>query len=347
MIPHYRPSFNQSEIKAVKAVIKSKHIAQGEKVLELENRLSNFVEKKYCIAVSSGTSALTLALLSLKIGSGDEVIIPSYTCSALWHAVKAVGSSPVFADIEISSFNLDPEDIKQKITSKTRAIIFPHMFGQPGRIEEVLQFKIPVIEDIAQAVGAKINNSPVGSFGDISVISFYATKVIGAGEGGCILSNSKKFANNVLNLREYDEKDNLTLKYNAKMTDITAAIALEQLKKLSNFIDRRKTIFLRYKSILKNNVDVPLEDYSGYEANYYRCIATHPKIKLKKILKTVKNMGVKFRRPVYKPLHLYNQREHLKNSEETWEKQFSVPIYPDLSENEINLVLSTLKHIFI
>jgi len=346
MIPHYRPNFDQSEIEAVKAVINSKYIAQGEKVRELEYKLASFVNKNYCVAVSSGTSALTLALLSLNIGVGDEVIIPSYTCSALWHAVKAADSSPVFADIETTSFNLDPGDIKRKITSKTKAIIFPHMFGQPGRIEEVLKFKIPVIEDIAQAIGATINNRPVGSFGDISVISFYATKVIGAGEGGSVLSNSKKITDKVRDLREYDESYNLIPRYNAKMTDITAAIALEQLRKLPEFTNNRKTIFLKYKSILKNNIDIPLEDYKGYEANYYRCIATHPKIKLKEIFKTATDMDVKFRRPVYKPLHLYNKNKHLKNSEEAWKKQFSIPIYPDLTENEINIVLSTLKHIF-
>ncbi|MBN2600715.1 MAG: DegT/DnrJ/EryC1/StrS family aminotransferase [Candidatus Marinimicrobia bacterium] len=345
IVPHYRPSFSIREITAVRDVIDSGHIAQGKRVAELEFALAEFIEKKFGIAVSSGTSALTLALKALKVLPGDEVIIPAYTCTALWHAVKAVDAIPVFADIELKYWNLDPGDVKRKMTTKTKAVIFPHMFGQPGKILDVIDFGVPVIEDIAQSIGAQINDQPAGRFGSVSIGSFYATKVIGAGEGGIIFTNDKTLENYLRDVREYDEKETLFPRVNAKMNDITASIALEQLRRLPEFTARRKQIFKQYESVLKDRVLIPVRD-SGFQSNLYRCIVSHPEKTAEELIQLGKENGITLRKPVYKPIHMYFKGNNLKNTESAWKKQVSLPIFPDMTDFEVNRVNNFLKQHF-
>ncbi|MDO9549080.1 MAG: DegT/DnrJ/EryC1/StrS family aminotransferase [Candidatus Marinimicrobia bacterium] len=345
IVPHYRPSFSSREITAVREVIDSGYIAQGKRVAELETTLAEFVEKEFGVAVSSGTTALILALKALKVSSGDEVIIPAYTCTALWHAVKAVDGVPVFADIETKYWNLDPDDVKRKITPKTKAVIFPHMFGQPGRIQEVSDLGIPVIEDIAQSIGAQIDGRPVGTFGAVSIGSFYATKVIGAGEGGIIFSDEKTDDNYLRDIREYDEKETLTPRINAKMNDITATIALEQLRKLPEFTARRNKILAKYESVLKDQILIPVRD-SGFQSNLYRCIISLPEKTAAELIQMSKGYGITLRKPVYKPIHTYFDGYDLKNTESAWKKQVSIPIFPDMTDFETETVINFLKLIF-
>lgn len=344
IVPHYRPSISEKELKAVQTVIASGYIAQNGQVLQLESVLSDFVGKKFGIAVSSGTSALILALKALQIKPGDEVIIPSYTCSALWHAVKAVNAVPRFADIETATFNLDFSAVKQNISAKTRAIIFPHMFGQPGYIQEIVSLGIPVIEDIAQAIGATINNQPVGSFGAISIVSFYATKVIGAGEGGMLFTDEPAVDSYLRDLREYDEKESLIPRINAKMSDLTAAIALSQFKKLPEFTERRRRILEEYKNILGEYMILPAQN-PNLRSNLFRCVAIHPDHNADQLIQTAKAAEVNVRKPVFKPLHGYLPGITLKNTEDAWQKQVSIPLFPDLNAGEIEMVLNFLQKI--
>ncbi|MCD6441842.1 MAG: DegT/DnrJ/EryC1/StrS family aminotransferase [Candidatus Marinimicrobia bacterium] len=348
IVPHYRPSFDQNELRAVQTVIDSKYIAQGNRVRELETQIARYINKKYCIAVTSGTTALTMALKSLNVADGDEVIIPSYTCTALWHAVKAVNGTPVLSDIEPVFYNMDPEDVKRKITLKTKAIIFPHMFGQPGRIQEVLTFGIPVIEDIAQSIGASIDGKPVGSYGQLSIVSFYAGKIIGAGEGGAILTNEESRAANIQDIREYDQKDNLIPRINAKISDLTASVALEQFKKLPEFFNKRRSILNIYKKRLGQFLDLPvINSKLPFESNLFRCIATHPDKNAAEVIGIGKKTGITIRRPVYRPIHKYLNIDKLPETEQAWNRQFSIPLFPDMTKEEINFVFSFLKDIFI
>ncbi len=343
MIYHNKPTFSEKEMHAVEKVIFSGQIAQGSEVKKLELLLSNFINKKYCAAVSSGTMAISLSLLALKINHKHEVIIPSYTCSSIYHAVKFTGALPVFADIEKSSCNMDPLDIKSKITPKTRAIIFPHMFGQPGKIIEVIKLGIPVIEDIAQSIGAEINHQPTGFFGDIAVTSFYATKMIGAGEGGAVLSNSNKIITKIKDLRSNDECSDLFLRYNAKMTDITASIAIEQLSKIQSLINKRKTIYNLYHNTFQRNIDIP-EINSDIHPNYYRCIISNHESDIIKLINFAKKQGIQLRRPVYKPLHLYSKTKGYSNTENAWKRHISIPIYPSLKTSEIDTIIKFIRN---
>lgn len=346
MIPHYRPSTDDREVQALRSVLASKQLAQGTRVAELERQLAQITGKKFCVAVSSGTTALILALRVLNVTRENEVIIPSYTCAALWHAVRALGATPVFADIETAYYNLDPGAVEAKVTSRTAAIIFPHMFGQPGRIQELRRLKLPIIEDIAQAVGATISGQPVGSFGDLTVISLYATKVIGAGEGGAVLADSKQLIAKIRDLKEYDEKENLLPRINAKLSDLTAAVALIQLEKLPRFYRRREQIMASYREILGNNIRIPHCGNDKRQSNYYRCIAELPELSLKDIFTIAERYQVKIRRPVFKPLHSYFPNEKLVNTETAWQRQFSIPIFPDMNESEQTRVTEFLTAIF-
>jgi len=342
MIPHNRPSYNSQEVNATRAIIKSRYIAQGKKVLELEEIIAKNVHKKYGVAISSGTAALTVALKVLKISAGDEVLIPTYTCSALWHAVKAVNGIPILTDIEPVYCNMSPEEIKQKVNSRTKAIIFPHMFGQPGRIREILDLGIPVIEDIAQAYGATIDNQPVGAFGHITVISFYATKVIGSGEGGMVLTDNQSLAVRIKDMREYDEKEDLNPRFNLKMSDLHAAIALEQLKKFPQFVAKRYSIFQNYQSLIKPLIRIPVSD-RNHKSNLYRCLAVHPKKSADEIVQLGRDFGITLRKPVFHPLHHYLHLRDFPVAEEAWHRHFSIPLFPDMTEVEIKKVSEFLK----
>jgi len=342
MIPHNKPTLGIEEINTTSNIIKSGMIAQGEKVKELELQLANFIGKKYCSAVSSGTMALSLALQSIGVKENDEVIIPSYTCSALYHAVKFNHAIPIYADIEDETCNLSPESVKSKFTNKTKVIIFPHMFGQPGYIREIQKFGIPIIEDIAQSVGAKIDDNQTGFFGDISVMSFYATKMLGAGEGGAILTNSSKIHSNIQNLRTYDELEDLTPRYNAKMTDITAGIALVQLGKISGFLSKRKTIIDKISTNIRQKINIPVEKKS-FSPNFYRFILSVDNVA--NFITSGLESGVQFRKPVFKPLHLYTREEILPATEKMWKEQVSVPLYPKLTDLEIEKIIEVCSNL--
>ncbi|RKY50307.1 MAG: hypothetical protein DRP91_02030 [Candidatus Neomarinimicrobiota bacterium] len=347
MIPHNKPSLGKGEIEAVTEVIKSGFIAQGVKVKELEKKLSYLIGKTYCVCVSSGSAALFLTLRALGIKHGDEVIIPSYTCSALWHAVKSNDAIPVLADIEEETFNLDPEDVKKKITKKTKAIIFPHMFGQPGFIKEITDYGIPVIEDIAQSLGAKIEEKQTGYYGQITVVSFYATKFIAAGEGGAVLTNDHRIYKKTIDMREYDEKEKLTPRFNYKMTDIEAAIALKQLEKLSTFIKKRQKIYTEYENILKQYLQIPNIGIKSFEPNFFRVIAYHPNLSPEEIMTEALKMGITIRKPVFKPLHKYSFDTTLPVTDKAWNSQFSLPIYPTLKRRDLKRILQFLERHYV
>jgi perosamine synthetase len=342
MVPHNRPSYDSQEINATRATIKSRYIAQGQKVLELEDSIAKNINKKYGVAVSSGTAALTVALKVLGISAGDEVLIPTYTCAALWHAVKAVNGIPILTDIEPIYYNMSPEEIQRKASPRTKAIIFPHMFGQPGRIREILDLGIPVIEDIAQAYGATIDNQPVGAFGHITVISFYTTKVIGGGEGGMVLTDNQSLAEQMKDMREYDEKEDLNPRFNLKMSDLHAAIALEQLKKFPDFLTKRQSICQSYIPFINPFIKIPVSD-RNHKPNLYRCLAVHPKKSADEIIQLGQDFEITLRKPIFRPLHHYLHLRDFPVAEEAWHRHFSIPLFPDMDEGEIEKVTKFLK----
>jgi len=337
MIPHSRPTIDQEEIDAAVAVLRSGQLAQGEQVLKFEKTLASLIGVGGAVAVSSGTAALHLSLLALEIGEGDEVVIPSFVCPALLNAIRYVRAVPVLADIGRETFNIDIRDLKQRITRKTKAVIVPHMFGLPADIREIVALGIPVIEDCAQSLGSCYEGAPTGSFGALSVFSFYATKVICTGEGGMVAANDLQLLERIRDLRDYDEKADDRLRYNYKLTDLQAALGLAQLRKLPVMIGRRRAVARQYDEFFReSHLPVPacLPDRDHI---YYRYV-----IRTKRrpeLLAAGESVGIAYRRPVFKPLHHYLGMTGYPQTEAAFLETVSLPIYPSLHDDELKAIL--------
>lgn len=245
-IPVAHPQIGRAERRAVSKVLKSGLLAQGPMVAKFESDFSKFVGGRECVAVNSGTSALHVALLSLGIGPGDEVIVPSFTFAATANSVALTGAKPVFIDINPRTFNIDPSLIEPAITKRTKAIQVVHLYGLAADMNQILTIAakhgLLVIEDAAQAHLAEISGQKVGTFGDAAAFSFYPTKNMTSGEGGMIvLKNSSAARRSRLLRNQGMEKryQNELVGFNLRMTDIHAAIGIEQLKKIEKRTDAR------------------------------------------------------------------------------------------------------------
>lgn len=348
MITHSKPSIEQDDIRAISEVLNSGQIAQGSMVDKFERELSKFIGVREGVATNSGTSALHLALLALDIKEGDEVIIPSYVCTALLNAINYVHAKPVIADINMEDFNISVSDIEKKIGEKTKAIIVPHMFGLAADIDELLNFGVTVIEDCAHSIGAAYKGKMVGSFGVISMFSFYATKMLATGEGGMAVSNSDELLERMRDLREYDFKSDYKVRYNYKMTDMQAALGISQLSKLPTFIDKRRLIANYYNEEF-SGIDAILPTSKKHKEHiFYRYVVRVKKdMDIKKRFDEFKRKDVICDAPVYKPLHVYLglSKKDFINTEEVMNSAISIPIYPSLTGNELNYISRIVKEV--
>jgi len=345
IIPHSRPSITDSDIKAVTETLKSGQLTQGPVVHKFEKNLAEFIGKKGGTATSSGSAALHLALLALDVKEEDEVIIPSFVCTAVLNAINYTGANPVITDIEPLTFNISVDAVKKTLTSKTKAIIVPHMFGCPAEMDKLSELGIPIIEDCAQAVGATFKGKNVGSLGLLSVFSFYATKVFACGEGGMVLSDSEGLISKIKDLRDYDNKNDYILRYNYKMTDIQASLGLSQLSSLEKLIEKRRKIAGQYFEEFKNcNLTLPIRK-EGKEHLYYRFVVKTEE-DASGYLEKLQQKHVTCQRPVYKPLHHYVNLSGFPHAMEAWQKAISIPLYPSLKEREIEKIVTVVKEIF-
>jgi len=246
MIPIVKPVIGSDEIQAVAEVLKSGMLAQGKVVEDFENAFAEYVGVENAVAVGNGTISLDIALKSLDVKQGDEVIVPSFTFISTANAVLFQGAKPVFADVDARTFNINPKDVVEKITDKTKAIIGVHLFGHPFDVREMEdiceEHNIHLIEDCAQAHGAEYEGKKVGGFGIAGCFSFHATKNMTTGEGGMITTEGNEIANLCRLLRSHGESQkyfHTMLGYNYRMMDIQAAIGLTQLNKLDKFNEMR------------------------------------------------------------------------------------------------------------
>ncbi|MEO5679235.1 MAG: DegT/DnrJ/EryC1/StrS family aminotransferase, partial [Acidimicrobiales bacterium] len=235
------------EQEAVRAVLAGGKLAQGPKVAELEASFSLLVAGRECVAVSSGTAALHLALVAHGIGAGDEVIVPSFTFAATANAVCLAGAEPVFADIDPATYCLDPTAVAAAVTSRTAAIMPVHLYGQPadmGALRSVARrHGLLVVEDAAQAHAAADDGRPAGALGDAAAFSFYATKNMTTGEGGMVVTADRQAARRVRLLRNQGMErpyEHEVVGYNLRMTEIAAAMGIVQLGRLPGFTEKRQ-----------------------------------------------------------------------------------------------------------
>jgi perosamine synthetase len=339
-ITHSRPSFDDQEILALKNVLTSGQIAQGPQIENFEEELGSFHELLPGVATSSGTTALHLALLSLGVGPGDEILLPSYVCSAPLHAVYHSRATPVLVDVDPTTGNMDPDDLKKRLTSQSKAIIVIHLFGLPANVREISALGLPVIEDCAQALGAELVNRKVGTFGRVAICSFYATKIITTGEGGMLLSSDPDILARSRDLRDYDKKEDLTPRFNYKMTDLQAALGRTQFQKLAKFLGQREELARVYNEQLAT---LPHALPSAQEGRIYYRYVVSIEGNIPELIKKLLNMGIEVARPVYRPLHQYFSLEDYPGAELAWNSHVSLPIHPSLTSQDVHRVCQALQ----
>jgi dTDP-4-amino-4,6-dideoxygalactose transaminase len=277
-IPLAKPYFGAEELELIKEVLDSGWVTQGPKVKTFESMAAEYLGINHTVAVCNCTAALHLSLLALGISKGDEVIVADFTFPATGHSVMFCGAKPVFIDINPRTYNIDPILIEEKITPRTKAIIPVHTFGQPADMDNIMKIAwkhdLKVIEDAACAFGAKYKNRYAGTIGDIGCFSFHARKGITTGEGGMVVTCNKEYADKIRMLSMFgmesawDRKVEVVipkfsyLGYNYKMSDITAAIGIIQLKKISEMIERRRYLAEYWDKALSQVklIDVPYRD---------------------------------------------------------------------------------------
>lgn len=349
MIPHSRPSIEEEDVQAATEVLRSGHVAQGAVVEQFERGMAAYLGLAGGVAVNSGTTALEVALRVLGIGPGDEVILPSYVCAAPWLAVQRVGATARLVDIELETLNLDAAAVRQALTSKTCAVIVPHLFGLPADLTALERLGVPLIEDCAQTLGATEQGRAVGSVGILTVCSFYATKLICAGEGGMVLSADPSLLERARMLREYDNASSLNpASTNLKMTDLQAAIAVAQLARVASFLERRAELAHEYVAALEGTDVVRPIVPSGRSHVYYRFVVRVSDLKqqadaLNEVMARFEGYGVQCRKPVFRSLHRYLGLDGFPASEEAERTAVSVPLYPALTHDEAAQVLIALR----
>lgn len=344
-IPHSRPSVGEADLPGLADVLRSGVIAQGPQVAAFEQAIAELVGVTGGVATSSGTAALHLALLALHMREGDEVLLPTYACSALLHAIRAVKAVPRLVDCDPHTFNMDPEAARKACSARVKALIVIHSFGLPAEMDSLQALGLPLIEDGAQALGATYGGRPVGSLGDVAVFSFYATKLMTTGEGGMVLSNDEAALARARDLRAYDEKEDDTPRFNYKLTDLQAALGLAQLQRLPGFLARRAAIASGYRQRLQ---DLPLSlpfAPPDRERIYYRYVVSGPR-PAEQYLDRLQASGVEARRPVFRPLHRYLGVDGFPGAEEAWAKAVSLPLYPALSDEEVERVVTAARESF-
>lgn len=340
-IAHSKPTLGKAEAKALSDVMASGYLAQGPKVAAFEKAFSRFLGVRGAVAVNSGTSALHLTLLALGIKPGDEVIIPSYVCTAVLNAVNYTGAKAVLADISIG-FNLSYDSARRRITKHTKAIILPHLFGYPAEIDRFLSLGIPIIEDCAQSIGAVYKGRKAGSFGKAAIFSFYATKMMTTGYGGMVASNDKQLLDRVKDLREFDHRDDYKPRFNYQMSDLAARLGIAQFKKLPQFIRKRIAIARQYAQAF-GNYSASCGCHS--QPVFYRYIIMVGNIE--RAIRLLATRGIEAKRPVYKPIHRYLNLppRDFPVTEQVYKTALSIPIYPSLTGKETDYIIKNVLQI--
>ena len=357
MIPVAKPLIGEEEIEEVEKVLRSGFIAQGPKVAEFEEAFANYVGAEHAVATSSGTTALHVALLALGVGKGDEVITTPFSFAATGNCALYVGARPVFVDIDPSTFNLDPEGIEDAITEKTKAILPVHLYGQPARMDRIMEISqehgIPVVEDAAQAHGAKFQDQMIGSIGDMACFSFYPTKNMTTSEGGMITTNSSKLADQARILKAHGERERYqhsVLGYNFRMTDIAAAIGLVQLKKLNGFNQKRIENAEYLTEHLKGISCIESPFVSPQVKHVFHQYTVRVKDGKRNDVMNYLNQegigtGIHYPIPISKQ-ELYQNlgyNDHWSETEKAASEVLSLPVHPSLSVEELEKIVITLE----
>jgi len=373
-IPYGSQWIDDQDIEAVTETLKSDYLTTGPKIKEFEDKFADYVDAKYAVAIANGTAALHAATYAAGIKEGDEVITTPITFAATANSVLYQGATPVFADIDPKTYNIDPESIKEKITDKTKAIIPVHYTGQPCEMDKIKEIAngndLIIIEDGAHAVGAIYKKQKIGSIGDMTTFSFHPVKNMTTGEGGMITTDSKKLYDKLIKFRTHgitkDESEYINhpdgpwyheqqeLGYNYRITDIQATLGITQLEKLDKFLARRKKIVDKYNNEFKeiDGLIIP-EQLENTNSAWHIYVLQLELEKLttdrKEIFKALreKNLGVNVHYiPVY--FHPYYQSLSYQKgicpkAESLYERIITIPLYPKMTDQQVDEVIKRIK----
>lgn len=376
-VEFFKPNIPNESIKEVIKTIESGWLTRGERTTAFEEKFRDYLGAKYCLAVNSGTSALHLSLLGLGIKAGDEVITTSMTWPATANVIEYVGAKTVFADIDKKTLNLDLNDIKKKVNSKTKAIIPVDLYGNPEGIQEIIEFaksnNLYVVEDAAHAIEAIENNIKVGVRSTTTCFSFYANKNITTGEGGLVSTNDeelflkmKTLSSSGISLDAWSKHSmelskrrvTVDLGYKYNMFDLQAALGLHQLPLIEENWQKRHKKYQLYKEVLNNINGISLISHEvGKDSKHghYILVISIDKNKTKQtnltLAEKLKNENIATGIHYY-PVHLHPYYKNkystsLNLTEQFSENLLSLPFYPDISEEEINYVAESLKRCLI
>jgi UDP-4-amino-4,6-dideoxy-N-acetyl-beta-L-altrosamine transaminase len=375
VLPYGRQSIDESDIQAVIEVLRSDYLTTGPKILEFETAFAEYVGAKYAVAVANGTAALHAAASVAGIGPGDEVITTPITFAASANCILYMGGKPVFADIQVDTYNIDPIDIRKKITSNTKAIIPVHFSGQPVDLDSIhaiaSEFNLTIIEDAAHAMGAEYKGRKIGGLSDMSIFSFHPVKQITTGEGGMITTNNLDFYQKLLLFRSHGitrDKDLLEasegdwyyeqqeLGFNYRMTDFQAALGLSQLKKVDTFIRRRSEIAWQYNQAFKEMPELvtPYQAKNHSSSWHLYVIQLNPQFIKKQRLEVFNalkaaQLGVNVHYiPVY--FHPYYRRLGYPKgicpvAESYYENAITLPLFPAMTDKDVLDVIETVKEV--
>lgn len=359
-IPIYQPSLTGREKEYVLECIDSTWISSKGKYISLfEKKIAERHKVNHAASTCNGTTALHLALLALGIGPGDEIIVPTLTYIASVNAISYVGATPIFVDSLESNWQIDPDDIKRKITKKTRGIMVVHLYGHPCDMDKIMSIAnengLYVIEDCAEAFGSTFNNKPVGSIGHIGTFSFFGNKTITCGEGGMVVTNDKTLIERVNHLkgqglaaqRQYWHD---AIGYNYRMTNICAAIGLAQLEQSDIFITKKRQIAMLYKIELQNlPIDFHHEDSNVFHTYWMNSILVKNAWDREPLRQHLQNNGIETR-PIFYPVHtmpMYNQKSQSHPvAESIGERGINLPSWPGLTHDQIHLICSFIHDFF-
>jgi dTDP-4-amino-4,6-dideoxygalactose transaminase len=341
---------------AVQGVLDNCHFIMGPDVALLESEIAQYLNVKYAIGVASGTDALHLALLACGIGAGDEIITTPFTFIATCEAITYCRAVPVFVDIDPKTFNIDPEKIEQKISKRTKAILPVHMYGQAAEMDPILEIagkhKIKVIEDVAQAFGGEYKDKKLGTLGDVGCTSFFPSKNLGAyGDGGMIYTNKKEIAEKVKLLRAHGSKEKYNhelVGYNSRLDTLQAAIVRVKLKRLDQWNNMRAAHAAKFNTLFSGcNLTTPYsETYNKHVYHLYALLIKN-RDKGQEFLKS-KGIASAIHYPIPAPLqksyeHLGYSATDLPISYKVSQETLSLPMFPELNEEEINYIVKGVK----
>jgi perosamine synthetase len=358
-LPVTEPSFGEKELQYVNECILTGWVSSaGKFVNKFEEIFADFCGVKYAISTSNGTTALHLSLLANNIGLGDEVIVPSLTFIATANAVTYTGAKPVFVDSEEETWNIDPNLIEKAITSKTKAIIPVHLYGHPANMGPILNIakanNLIVIEDAAEAHGAKYEDHLVGSMGELGVFSFYGNKIVTTGEGGMVVTNDAKIAEKIRILRDHGMDKNRrywhpVLGFNYRLTNIQAALGVAQMEKIDQILTRKISLAHFYSKMLKGVPGVTLPNKATWAKNVfwlYSILIDEDKFGNSRD-DLIKRLGENeiSTRPFFPPLHLqpiYATGQNLPIAEMLSRKGISLPSSINLTQDNLERVVTTI-----